>query len=226
MLGCSNADNQTPRLEGLVFHDDDGNTARNGREKGLARVTVSNGRDVVLTDVRGRWFLPANGPRPPFVIAPRGWHQTASTQSNFVALQPWHSSATPTVHIGAISDDAPPPDATVGFSNAAAPLPYTDEPNALPTAFNVGDLHVIVVDDRVASDDNTTFIEADLLHAGAARPVLMLLATGRRDVVKLLGERPSIVIVPRPNDMAIAVGLNPQGELVRFGMTPLGEATP
>ena len=76
------------------------------------------------------------------------------------------------------------------------------------------------------SDDNTAFIEADLLHAGAARPVLMLLATGRRDVVKLLGERPSIVIVPRPNDMAIAVGLDPQGELVRFGMTPLGEATP
>ncbi len=226
VLGCSKTDNQHQRLEGLVFHDSDGNAARNGREKGLARVVVSNGRDVVLTDVRGRWFLPPNGPRAPFVVAPRGWHQTASAESNLVALQPWHASTTPTVHIGKMRDDAPPPDATIGFSTAEAPMPQSDTSNALPTAFNVGDLHVIVVDDRIESDDNTAFVEADLLHAGAARPVLMLLATGRDDVVQLLGERPSIVIVSRPNDMAIAVGLDAQGDLVRFGASAPDKVTP
>jgi len=225
MYGCGASDAPTTRLEGLVFHDDDGNTVRNDREKGLARVPVSNGREVVLTDVRGRWFLPEDGPRTPFVVAPRGWHQTESTDPDLVALQPWHASPTPTVHIGAIVDDAPPPDATIGFGTGAAPLPHSNEPDALPTAFNVGDLHVIVVDDRAASDDNLAFVEADLLHAGAARPVLMLLVTGRGELVQLLGDRPSIVEAGTDNE-ATAIGLDTQGELVAFGPPSTDKAAP
>lgn len=226
LLGCSDDGTQTPRLEGLVFHDADGNTIRNDREKGLGLVPVSNGREVVLTDVRGRWFLPTDGPRTPFVIAPRGWHHTTSTQPNLVALEPWTPSPSSTVHVGGLVDSAPPPDATIGFGNASAPLPHSDTPDTLPTAFNVGDMHIIVVDDRTSNADNLAFVEADLLHAGAARPVLMLLITGRGDVVQLLGDRPSIVTAFLSDDMPFAIGFDAKGELVTYGFPPLGESAP
>ena len=60
-------------LQGLVFEDENKNGVRDEREKGLARVRVSNGREVVLTDVRGRWFLNARPDDTIFVIKPRHW---------------------------------------------------------------------------------------------------------------------------------------------------------
>ncbi|MCH2152583.1 MAG: calcineurin-like phosphoesterase family protein [Phycisphaerales bacterium] len=61
------------RLSGLVFEDENNNGIRDEREKGLARVRVSNGREVVMTDVRGRWFLDAYPDDTIFVIKPPDW---------------------------------------------------------------------------------------------------------------------------------------------------------
>ncbi|MDG2422374.1 MAG: calcineurin-like phosphoesterase family protein [Phycisphaerales bacterium] len=63
----------TTQLQGIVFEDENLNGVRDGKEKGLARVRVSNGRDVVMTDVRGRWFLNAKPGDTIFVIKPRHW---------------------------------------------------------------------------------------------------------------------------------------------------------
>lgn len=60
-------------LRGLVFEDVNNNGIRDEREKGLPRVRVSNGRDIIMTDVRGRWHLPAGSDDTIFVIKPRNW---------------------------------------------------------------------------------------------------------------------------------------------------------
>lgn len=59
---------------GIVFHDVNGTgTFDLGRDEPLAGVAVSNGRDIVVTDERGRYELPVNSHTIIFVIKPRGW---------------------------------------------------------------------------------------------------------------------------------------------------------
>jgi hypothetical protein len=100
-----------------------------------------------------------------------------------------------------------------------AALPNSSVLDTLPTAFNVGNLHVVVVDDSVANPDNLAFVEADLLHAGAARPVLLLLRVGRGDVVALLGDRPRLIEALGVGEWeAHAVGLNAQGAITTYGL--------
>ena len=69
----ANPENGQVMLQGIVFEDVNSNGIRDEREKGLARVRVSNGRDVIMTDVRGRWHLPAGPDDTIFVIKPRNW---------------------------------------------------------------------------------------------------------------------------------------------------------
>ena len=81
VAGCSQL--ETPADEGLaqdgdyarglVFHDSNGNGRRDGGERGLAGIRVSNGRQVVKTDRRGRYRLPVDDDTIVFVIKPRGW---------------------------------------------------------------------------------------------------------------------------------------------------------
>lgn len=211
--------------EGLVFHDTDGDGHRTGREKGLARVAVSDGRTVVLTDVRGRWMLPEGGPRHPFVIAPRGWRIVPSAQEDLCALERWTTSSTPSVHVGGLVDHAPPPDARVGWGDALAPLPMTASPGTLPTAFNVGDLHVIVVDDRDDPDDARMFVEADLFHAGAARPVLLIATAGHAGLIELLADREHQVALDRGGVEPAAAVLDRQGALTWVPLEHEGDAS-
>jgi hypothetical protein len=53
------ADKAVDKIAGYVFRDINRNGKFNKRERGIAGVMVSNGRDVVLTDRRGRYELPA-----------------------------------------------------------------------------------------------------------------------------------------------------------------------
>jgi len=62
-----------PLARGVVFHDRDRDGARGLLEEGLAGVAVSNGRDVVRTDARGRYVLPAPDDSVLFVVKPRGF---------------------------------------------------------------------------------------------------------------------------------------------------------
>lgn len=58
---------------GLVFHDENGNSARDRGEAPLAGIPVSNGSDIVLTDASGKWELPAREDTVLFVIPQQGW---------------------------------------------------------------------------------------------------------------------------------------------------------
>jgi hypothetical protein len=57
----------------VVFSDWNGNGRRDPVERGLPGVAVSNGRDVVRTDWRGRYQLPIADDTTLFVVKPRGW---------------------------------------------------------------------------------------------------------------------------------------------------------
>ena len=208
--------------EGLVFHDEDGDGQRTGREKGLARVPVSNGLDVVLTDVRGRYLIPDRGPRAAFVIAPRGWRQAPCDQAEDFALKRWPIDSPPSVHIGATVAGAPAAHATVGFDDAMAPRPGEAPGGTLPTAFNVGDLHVIVVNDTLPIKDTCTFIEADLHHAGAARPVLLVTSSEQEPLRSLLENRPFTIAVDTLGgpSLAAVLGHGDQIELIAEPYAP------
>lgn len=58
--------------EGYVFEDRNGTGRREGNP-GIANVCVSNGREVVKTDGRGKWRLPVTEDTILFVIKPSGW---------------------------------------------------------------------------------------------------------------------------------------------------------
>ncbi|HAV61413.1 MAG TPA: metallophosphoesterase, partial [Verrucomicrobiales bacterium] len=63
----------TATARGTVFHDRNGNGIRDGRESGIGGVLVSNQREVVKTNRRGEWELPATDDTIFFVIKPEGW---------------------------------------------------------------------------------------------------------------------------------------------------------
>ncbi|WP_048922794.1 calcineurin-like phosphoesterase C-terminal domain-containing protein [Rufibacter radiotolerans] len=60
-------------VTGYVFADANGNGKKDSREKGLAQVAVSNGREVVLTDKKGKYTLPIGKDQIISVIKPAGY---------------------------------------------------------------------------------------------------------------------------------------------------------
>jgi hypothetical protein len=58
---------------GVVFHDRNRNGARDVLDFGVRGVAVSNGRDVTLTDWRGRYQIAVGDDTILFVIKPEGW---------------------------------------------------------------------------------------------------------------------------------------------------------
>ncbi len=59
--------------KGFVFHDANGNGARDTGEAGLPDVSVSNGIDVTRTDADGAYKLSVTNDTTLFVIKPSGW---------------------------------------------------------------------------------------------------------------------------------------------------------
>lgn len=59
--------------KGVVYHDLNGNGARDRGEPGVAGVGVSNGREIVETDQDGRYAIPLPEGAHVFVIKPSGW---------------------------------------------------------------------------------------------------------------------------------------------------------
>ena len=62
-----------PYTSGVVFHDRNRNGVRDTFDFGVRGVAVSNGRDVVLTDWRGRYRIAVGDDTILFVIKPGGW---------------------------------------------------------------------------------------------------------------------------------------------------------
>lgn len=58
---------------GYVFEDSNKNRKREKAERGLENVAVSNGREVVVTDKKGKYELPVGNDNIFFVIEPSGF---------------------------------------------------------------------------------------------------------------------------------------------------------
>ena len=58
---------------GTVFHDTNANGQLDSGEPPLADIRVSNGREIVRTDEKGRYRLPVTDDTIVFVIKPGGW---------------------------------------------------------------------------------------------------------------------------------------------------------
>lgn len=67
-----------PIATGIVFHDANGNRQFDAGEEPLEDVRVSNGKEIVSTDVEGRYRLPVDDDTILFVIKPRGWRTPLS----------------------------------------------------------------------------------------------------------------------------------------------------
>ncbi|MCC9168426.1 calcineurin-like phosphoesterase C-terminal domain-containing protein [Pontibacter harenae] len=60
-------------VKGYVFEDANGNGKKERRENGVAQVAVTNGREVVLTDKKGRYELPIGSDNIISVMMPSGY---------------------------------------------------------------------------------------------------------------------------------------------------------
>ena len=66
--------------KGFVFSDDNNSGIKDTNEKGIAKVSVSNGREVVLTDDKGYYELTVGNDNIIFVIKPYGYDLPADYQ--------------------------------------------------------------------------------------------------------------------------------------------------
>jgi len=74
---------QTATARGIVFEDRNRNGVRDADEPGIQGVRVSNQRQIVRTDGKGRYELPVTDDTVLFVIKPRGW--SAPVDENGIA---------------------------------------------------------------------------------------------------------------------------------------------
>jgi len=107
---------ETPALAtGVVFDDRNRDGVRGRGEPGLARVRVSNGREIVLTDAGGRWRLPYDEDTKFFVIKPRGW-MTPVDEHQLPQFYYVHKPAgSPMVRYGGVPPTGPLP-ASIDFA--------------------------------------------------------------------------------------------------------------
>lgn len=69
-------------ISGFVFNDENANGLKDNDEKGVKNVAVSNGLNVVRTDLEGKYSLPVRDDMSLFVIQPSGWR--VPTNQDFV----------------------------------------------------------------------------------------------------------------------------------------------
>lgn len=67
--------------KGIVFQDNNKNGKKEQKENGIAGVSVSNGIEVVVTDGKGRYELPAGNDQIIFVVKPSGYQVPLNEQN-------------------------------------------------------------------------------------------------------------------------------------------------
>ncbi|PRX96635.1 calcineurin-like phosphoesterase C-terminal domain-containing protein [Allonocardiopsis opalescens] len=98
-------------LTGHVFVDRDRDSTADRNERGLAGVVVSNGRDVVTTDRRGRYELPVYDNMTVFVTQPSGY-QVPVDEANVAQFHYHHlPEGSPQLRYGGLAPTGPLPDA-------------------------------------------------------------------------------------------------------------------
>ena len=73
VLVCAGPLAAAESMHGRVFADANGNGIQEAREKGIAHVVVSNGRDIVLTDTQGAYVIPVEAGQVVFAVKPAGF---------------------------------------------------------------------------------------------------------------------------------------------------------
>jgi len=94
-------------VAGTVFEDSNGNGQRDSRERGIADVKVSNGRELAITDAQGRYTLPMRAGSTLFVVKPPQY--ATATGTNGLPLF-WHHlfpEGSPALRFGGIAATAP-----------------------------------------------------------------------------------------------------------------------
>lgn len=98
---------QPAMLTGTVYEDRNGNAQHDRGEPGIAGVKVSNGRELAITDPRGRYALPMREGSTLFVVKPPEF-ATATGENGLPRF--WHHvfpSGSPKLRYGGIAATAP-----------------------------------------------------------------------------------------------------------------------
>jgi len=114
---------------GTVFIDTNANRLKDADEKPLPGVSVSNGRDVVVTDAAGAYALPVDDDTIIFVIKPRGY-RTPQDENHISRFYYIHKpNGSPKLDFPGVDPTGPLP-AAIDF-----PLYPVDEPDAFDVLF-------------------------------------------------------------------------------------------
>lgn len=122
LLACTTAASASDLQHGSVFADGNGNALRDAGEPGIAGVALGNGRDVVRSDVQGRYALPIAPGQVIFAIKPAGW-QVPSGPDGLPVF--WHRHALDSTASRSRSGDPAPAGATrrdIDFALREAPV--------------------------------------------------------------------------------------------------------
>lgn len=112
-MGCMAA---AETVSGVVFHDKNGNGILDKRDKGIKGVLVSNGRDVVATDNKGRYRLPIEDDMVVFVNKPAGWMTPVCPETNIPRFYYVHKPAgSPKMKYAGVAPTGPLPE-SVNFA--------------------------------------------------------------------------------------------------------------
>lgn len=122
-------DDQTT-LDGAVFDDRNKNSTQDRGERGIKGVTVSNGQDVVTTDAKGGYELPARDNMNVFVTQPAGY-QVPVDDDNVAQFSYVHlPEGSPELKYGGIEPTGDLPDA-VNFPLAKSTATKKPQQNCL-----------------------------------------------------------------------------------------------
>ncbi len=126
-------------VTGYVYHDENGNSKKDKKEKGIAGIGVSNGVEVVQTGADGKYMLPIGEDNIIFVVKPSGY-QSPLNALNLPAFYQIHKpKGSPALRYKGVAPTGPLP-ASVDFPLFAKnedqnfslllfgdPQPYTKE---------------------------------------------------------------------------------------------------
>lgn len=117
-------------LDGVVFDDRNRNSTRDRGERGIPGVQVSNGRQVVTTDAKGRYEVPVDDNTNVFVTQPAGY-EVPVDEDNIAQFSYVHlPEGSPELRYGGIEPTGPTPDA-VNFPLARSTATKKSQQNCI-----------------------------------------------------------------------------------------------
>jgi C terminal of Calcineurin-like phosphoesterase/N terminal of Calcineurin-like phosphoesterase/Calcineurin-like phosphoesterase len=146
---------QEATVSGIVFEDRDGTGIASASNPGLAGALVSNGRDVVATDVGGRYALPLPDEATIFVVKPAGYMPPVDPATNLPRFYRHHQPTGSPAALNLTFEGLAP------TGSAPASLDFPLKRQEEPKAFDV----VLLTDPQPETEAEVDFIREDLIEA-------------------------------------------------------------